>query len=273
MIAASVPAEVRGAAFGFHRALDHAGAVVGALAATTVLLWISTDPRMVFGLAAVPAAAAVLVLFLGLRERPVPVAPPRDPGPQGPTGSLPRLLVPIALFTLGNGSEVFLLFKAHAARIPLAAAPLLWTGLHVVKALTSFVGGSLADRIGRRRTLALGWVLHAAVFAGLAFAERPVLVAALFLAHGLYSGLGESAERALVADLVPRARWGGGYGWYHLVAGALTLAASVLFGAVWEIAGSHSAFLLGAAVTVAALGLLAFLSDGKGRRGQVDITS
>lgn len=283
LLAASVPAGDRGAAFGLHRAMDHAGAVIGPLLAAGYLLLWAGSLRPLFWLTAVPGALAMVVLILGVREAPGAVEPPTDAppsaapatnSPAGPSAAVPatmppappasgkdllRLLVPLGLFTLGNASDLFLLLKAGAERAPLVSLPLLWMGLHVVKMLASVPGGRLSDRWGRTPAIVLGWGVYAAIYAGFAWAESQAAVWTLFIAYGVYHGLTEGAERALVADLVPASRWGSGFGWYHLTLGALTLAASVLFGGLWEAFSPRVAFLTSAALAVAAaVALLAF---------------
>jgi len=266
LIAGSVPPSAYGAAFGFHRAMDHAGAVVGPLIAAAFVAWVSTDLRTLFWLAAIPAALAV-VAVIGAREQASQPAPPEadttraqpTPPTEAKNVGSARWLVPIGVFTLGNASDVFLLLKAGGVRAPLATLPLLWMGLHVVKSLTSIPGGRLADRCGRRRVLGLGWLVYAAIYAGFALAQSPHVVAVLFVVYGLYHGLTEGAERALIAELVPAARWGRGFGWFHLTQGVLALAASVLFGALWKYVGSDVAFLTGAALALGAAILLAVL--------------
>ncbi len=267
LIAVSVAARKRGLAFGFHRAMDHAGAVLGPLVAAGFLACVSQDLRLLFWLTAIPSAAAVLVVWLGVRETaPEQGSEERTENPglaevspdQGDHGLL-RFLVPLGLFTLGNASDVFLLLKAGGTRAPLATLPLLWMGLHIVKAAASVPGGSLADRIGRRRVIAAGWVSYAAVYAGFAFAESPLAIAGLFLAYGVYHGLTEAAEKALVSELSPPRRRGAAFGWYHFTLGILTLAASVLCGLIWELAGSRAAFLTSAVLAVVAVAALAIL--------------
>lgn len=267
LLAASVAERERGGAFGLHRAMDHAGAVLGPLLAAGFLAFVSQDLRLLFWLTAIPSAAAVLVVWLGVKE----AAPDREDeerredsdsavvSPRQGDRRLLRFLVPLGLFTLGNASDVFLLLKAGGTRAPLATLPLLWMGLHVVKAAVSVPGGRLADRIGRRRVIAAGWVFYAAVYAGFAFAESPAAVAGLFLVYGLYHGLTEGAEKALISELAPRRRQGTVFGWYHFTLGILILAASVLFGSIWELAGSRAAFLTSAGLALVAVVALAIL--------------
>ncbi|MBW2241040.1 MAG: MFS transporter [Deltaproteobacteria bacterium] len=263
LIARSVDEGERAAAFGLNRALDHAGAVLGPLVAAGFLFWVSQDVRVLFWLTAIPGAMALALLIWGVREvddrpaaPPTPLPPETKQAPQ-----LWRFLLPLGLFTLGNASDVFLLLKAGGEQASITTLPLLWMGLHIVKSLSSIPGGRLADRIGRRRTIAAGWVFYAAVYAGFAFADTPREIAALFVVYGLYHGLTEGAERALVADLAPARGQGTAFGWYHLTLGLLSLAASLLFGGLWDAFGSHVAFLTSAGLAlIAALSMAALAS-------------
>jgi MFS family permease len=264
LLAASVPPGQRGAAFGLHRAMDHAGAVVGPLIAFAILTWWTRDLRTLFWLSAIPGALAVVALLLAVRESPAGgrdhdarVEPPET---VPPAGGLVRVLAPIGLFTLGNASDLFLLLKASESRASLTTLPLLWMGLHVVKSIASVPGGRLADVFGRRRLIAAGWIVYAAVYVGFAFAEGRAAIWALFVVYGIHHGLTEGAERALVAELVPTASRGTGFGWYHLTVGLGGLVASVLFGAIWQQAGSAAAFLTSAGLAVLAVLALAFLA-------------
>ncbi|MCB9547011.1 MAG: MFS transporter [Myxococcales bacterium] len=264
LLAASVPAGQRGAAFGLHRAMDHAGAVLGPLIAFAVLTLWTQDLRTLFWLSAVPGGLAVVAIPTVVREaKPQGGVSAPSPHPTErplPPGGLLRVLVPVGLFTLGNASDVFLLLKASESRASLTSLPLLWMGLHVVKSAASVPGGRLADVFGRRRLIAAGWIVYAAVYFGFAFAETQSAVWGLFIAYGLYHGLTEGAERALVAELVPAASRGTGFGWYHLTVGLGGLAASVLFGAIWKYAGSASAFVTSAALALVAVVALALLA-------------
>lgn len=266
LIAGSVESRAHATAFALHRAMDHTGAVLGPLLAAGFLAFVSQDLRVLFWLTAIPGAAAVLVLWLGVRETATPERLPEDrtsaaaTEPPGEANRrLVRFLVPLGLFTLGNASDVFLLLKAGGARAPLTTLPLLWMGLHVVKTAASVPGGRLADRVGRPRVIAAGWIFYAAVYAGFAFAESQPAIWGLFLVYGLYHGLTEGAEKALVAQIAPPRKRGTAFGRYHFTLGMLTLAASVLFGAIWELAGSRAAFLTSAALAVVAVMALVIL--------------
>ncbi|MCA9604723.1 MAG: MFS transporter [Myxococcales bacterium] len=257
LLAASVDEESRATAYGFHRAMDHAGAVLGPLFALALLAWVTRDLRVVFALALVPGVLAVLAIAVGVREA-EPSPEPADgadtsmrPGPD-----LVRFLVPFGVFTLGNASDAFLLLKATEEDASLLTLPLMWIVLHVVKSLTSTPGGWVADRIGKRRTILVGWLIYAATYVGFGLAEHEAIVWALVVVYGSFHGLTEGPERALVAELVPGGKRGAGFGWYHLVAGIGGLGASLIFGALWDALGSREAFLTAAGLAVTAAVLL-----------------
>jgi MFS family permease len=263
LLAEVTPAEDLGRAYGFHRGMDHAGAVAGPLIASGLLLW-GLELRLVFALAAVPALGSVLVLVFGVREgrREIPpraaVTSPVAPLPPG----LRRYLFVVAVFTLGNSSDAFLLLRAQQAGVALAMVPLLWAGLHIVKSSASTAGGALSDRFGRRPVITAGWILYALVYGGLALATRAWQVWALFAVYGLFTALTEGPERALVAELAPAAGRGGAFGAYHAVTGVMLLPASLLMGALWQAFGSATALLAGAGLALAAALLLwAWVSD------------
>lgn len=261
LIAESVDSSIRGRAFGFHRAADHAGGVLGPLIAFVVLTWQLAPLRTVFWLAAVPGVLSFLVLWLFVRDVPrdrttATAAPDlAQPLPR----SFWRVLGVLFLFTLGNSTDAFLLLRAAQLGVPVALAPILWAALHVVKSASATHGGALSDRLGRRPVLVVGWTLYAAVYLGFARATEPWHAWALFGAYGLHFGLTEGAERALIADLVGPERRGTAYGWFNLAIGVGALPASLLFGMVWDHAGAPTAFAMGASIAALAAGGL--LSD------------
>ena len=265
LIAESVDPSVRGKAFGFHRAGDHAGGVVGPLLAFALIQWAGFQMRSVFWLALIPGVLAVITVIVFVRETNQLGAlagnrPATDDKPVLAKTALPKTfwayLGVLLIFTLGNSTDAFLLLRANQLGVPIALAPILWASLHVVKALTSTHGGGLSDRVGRVPTLIAGWVIYALVYFGFAFASQPWHAWALFAAYGLFFALTEGAERALVADFVPIARRGTAFGWFYLTVGVGMLPASILFGLVWDRMGAHSAFIMGAALAgIAAMGI------------------
>ncbi len=163
---------------------------------------------------------------------------------RGFDGNFKRFLLIIALFTLSNSSDAFLLLRAQSAGVSVATIPLLWAMLHVSKVMSSLVGGDLSDRLGRRRLIVSGWILYAAVYIGFAFVTNAISVWVLFLIYGIYFGLAEGAEKALVADLVRPEQRGTAYGLYNLAFGITVLPASLLMGALWIWWGPATAFLV-----------------------------
>lgn len=259
LIADSVDPAVRGRAFGFHRAADHLGAVIGPLLAFAALEAGNLDLRTLFLLTAVPGLLSLLLLVFGLKEKPreapAPVAARIDfKAPL--SGRFWAFLAVIFVFTLGNSSDAFLLLRARDLGVEAAWIPILWAFLHLIKSASSTPGGALSDRFGRKPLLVAGWLVYAAVYLALGAASATWHVWALFAAYGLYFGLAEGVEKALVADLVPPERRGTAFGWYNLALGVGALPASLFFGAIWERAGAPAAFTFGAALSLlAALGI------------------
>jgi len=158
----------------------------------------------------------------------------------------------ILLFALGNSTDAFLLLRASDLGVPVALVPILWAMLHVVKSASSMPGGALSDRVGRKPLIVGGWLLYAAVYFGFAAATATWHVWALFAIYGVYFGLTEGTEKALVADLVPAHRRGTAFGWFNLTIGIAALPASILFGLVWDRAGAPAAFVMGAVLALLA---------------------
>ncbi|WP_373061570.1 MFS transporter [Gemmatimonas sp.] len=266
LLAASTPVEFRGRAFGFHRAADHAGAVVGPLIALACLHWLGMPVRHVFWVAAIPGALAVMVAIAFVREErggatpapgaSAPIASANVVSGTEPSTALPRsfwlAMVPILVFTLGNSTDAFLLLRASQLGVPTALIPLVWVLLHLVKSASSTPAGALSDRVGRRPLIVAGWGLYAAVYAGFSLATDPWHAWALFGVYGVVFGLTEGAEKALVADLVAAPRRGTAFGWYQATVGVAALPASIVFGVVWDTYGSPTAFGMGAALAVVA---------------------
>jgi MFS family permease len=251
LLAEATPAGDRGRSFGFHRAMDHAGAVIGPLLATSIL-WLHEDVRLVFALAALPALASIVVLVAGVREpprtRPTAAGSAASLSSPAPRRPLARYLAVLALFTLGNSSDAFLLLRAQEAGVALPAIPALWAFHHVVKAAAGTHGGILSDRWGPRAAIVAGWAVYAAAYAGFALAEAAWQIWALFALYGLFHALTEGAERALVADLSDAGRRGRAFGLYHAVTGGMLLPASLLTGALWQWQGAAVALGFGAVV-------------------------
>jgi predicted MFS family arabinose efflux permease len=223
--------------------------------------------RTLFALTIVPGAIAVLLILL-IRETPSHTEPSSAQGEHqaGPTKAdtggrrFPRELnaffLVLALFTLGNSTDAFLLLRLTDVAGSAKFVPLMWAALHVVKAVVSFLGGRWSDFIGRRTVIALGWMVYALVYIGFAAATTLTTLLTWFLVYGLYFGFAEGTEKALVADLAPRESRGFAFGLYNAVLGIGALLASLLFGVLWNAYGSAVAFGTGAGLALAATALL-----------------
>ena len=271
LIADSVQPAMRGKAFGFHRSMDHAGALVGPLIATVLLTFFVSDVRAVFWLAAIPGLLAVCLIALRVRDV------QRKRGENGrfmlivPKGRLRTYLLILFLFTLGNSSDAFLLLKAGQLGVSPVRIPLLWTFFHLVKMLSSMPFGALSDRVGRRVVIVSGWGVYALAYAGFALATAELHIWLLFAFYGLFYGLTEGVEKALLVDIAAPAERGGAFGWYNFAIGFGALPASLLFGYIWQNKGSQAAFIFGAVLaTLAALLLALLLNSGKNKTAAAD---
>ncbi|HET9983867.1 MAG TPA: MFS transporter [Longimicrobiales bacterium] len=288
LLAESVVPARRGAAFGIHRAADHAGAVVGPLLASALLLLLPGRLRLVFALAALPGLVAVALLAWRVRESPAlaagakpgstpepRAAPPADrraapaakAGIRDLGGTFRRYMAVVVLFTLGNASDAFLLLRAQQLGVAMALIPILWAAFHVSKMVWSVVGGNLADRVGPRRAIVGGWLAYAATYAAFAFAAEAWQAWALFLFYGLYFGLTEAPEKLLVVRLAPAEARGTAFGAYHFAVGIAALPASLLFGEIWQHLGPEAAFLTGAGLALVAALALPLLVRNEGAAG------
>jgi MFS family permease len=257
LLADSAEPSMRGKSFGFHAAADNAGAVLGPLAAFALLRWGHLSLRHVFWWAAVPGILAFIVLVVAVRD--VEHTPETQTDQAAPASNNVSLggrfwayLTVVLLFTLGNSTDAFLLLRANQLGVAVVLAPVLWALLNFIKAALGTWGGSLSDRVGRKPLIIAGWITYAAVYFGFGLATAAWHAWALFAAYGLFYAMTEGTEKAFVADLVPRARRGAGYGWFNLAIGLGALPASLIFGAIWDRAGSQRAFMFGAGLALAA---------------------
>lgn len=267
LVADSVTPEVRGLAFGFHRAMDTAGAMLGLLIAVLVV-WLAqanalTLTRNTFQtivlISLIPAVLAVLSLALGARD--VSVAGQRS----APTIALSRLgkpftifLLIVSLFTLGNSSDAFLILRAQNLGVSVLGILLMLVVFNLLYALVSTPAGARSDRIDRRRLIIAGWLVYALIYLGFALARQGWQVWLLYVAYGLYYGMAYGAANALVADLVPENLRGTAYGTYHATIGVLAFPASFIAGLLWQGIGAWKG--LGPSAPFLFGSLLAFLA-------------
>lgn len=266
LLAASVAPEFRGLAFGLHRAMDNAGAVLGPLLAA-LLLGAGWALRDIFLVTVVPALLCVGLALL-LREPPHAPAPaPRfDWNMAGLPPVFRRYLLAVGLFTLGNSSNMFLLLRAQELGLPQAQVPLAWAAVSAIAMLCSTPLSALSDRVGRLRLILAGWLAYGIFYLGMGVLPpgMPLALFGLFAFYGVFMAATEGVEKALVADLAPRHLLGTAYGWFHLVSGAMLLPASLAFGAIYQRLGALAAFGFSAACALAAAALLLWVRGGGG---------
>jgi MFS family permease len=264
MISDVTPKEERGRAYGFHRALDHTGAIAGPLLALLLMQGLGVELRTMFFIAVIPGAAAAIMLAILLRESSRESNDERgrmnDERPAEPGSSFilhrsafRRALLAISLFSLANSSDAFLLLQAHAAGVPASMLPLLWAAHHVIKSLFSTRAGALSDRVDRRWLLVAGWTSYAAIYFLFPFAQTLTMFVILFVAYAIPFTLSEGAERAWIADLVPPEARGKSFGIYYLANGLCVLAGTALFGLIWQTWSPRAAFFTGAVLALCAV--------------------
>src|SRR5688572_17385002 len=262
MLASLAPPGQRGRVFGYHWAMDHAGAAIGPLLATVFLYFWPDNYRLLFALTIIPGALAVFTL-LSVPEVPgVPRVPEvRGIRPAALPAPLKKYLWIVAIFMLGNSSDAFLLLQLSQAGVPLMGLTLLWSAQHAIKALITMRGGMLSDRFGRRSLIISGWIIYAIVYAGFAFSQTIYGLVGWFLLYSTYAAAVEGSEKALVADLTPDALRATAFGWHAAVQGFGALAAGVFFGLLWQFFGAPVAFLTGASLALVAALLLVLSHD------------
>jgi len=251
LVADSVTKETRGLAFGFHRAADTAGAMLGLLVAL-LIVWVAQQSSVELGastfrtvvlVSLVPAFLAVLALIIGAKE--VTVSGQRAM-PKFALRGLGRpflvFMVIVGIFDLGNSSDAFLVLRAQERGISVIGILAMLATFNLVYTLISTPAGSLSDRIGRRRLIVVGWLVYAAIYLGFALAQTGWQIWVLYVVYGLYYGMAYGTSKAMIADLVPDALRGTAYGTYNAVLGILDFPASLIAGLLWQGAGGWQGF-------------------------------
>jgi MFS family permease len=271
LVADSVDEQNRGLAFGFHRAADTAGALVGILIALLVV-WLaqrgaaqlsrSTFQTVVL-ISIIPGVLGVLTLALGAQDVPVKDGAER---PRITFRGLGRrfalFMLIVGLFDLGNSSDAFLILRAQERGLNVVGVLGMLATFNLVYTLVSTPAGSLSDRIGRRRVIVGGWLVYGAIYLGVALARSGWQVWLLYALYGVYYGMAYGTTRAMVADIVPPHLRGTAYGTYNAMLGILDFPASFIAGILWQGVGPwqgfgpSAPFLFGAVMAFLAAGLM-----------------
>ncbi len=278
LIADAAGADIRGRAFGFHRAMDTAGALVGVLVSAALLWWFGRAHapqvgetgtgdsgwvfRLVFGIS---AAFGLLSLGLTLLVREPTTA--HDDADRAATTIGGRLGLPagywrtlaiLLIFALANSTDAFLLLRARDLGYSPATVVLAYALFNATYTIASYPAGVLSDRIGRWRIIGLGWIVYMAVYAGFAI-TGPRGVWALLALYGIYMAATDGVGKALIADHAPKSRRGAALGVFHMLSGLTTLLASIVGGVLWDRVGPSATFWFGAAMALLALVAAALL--------------
>jgi len=270
LIAAVTTPDRRGWAYGYHRAMDHAGAAVGPLLATAFLWFFPGELRTLFLLALIPGIAVMLVVWFGVKEESLPAANENESddaerSQRKMSWSLAQfpsrfrwLLLALAVFTLGGSSDAFLLLRAEELGFAAWQLPILWCVFHIAKSAANRWGGRLSDKFDPRILLVAGWLLYAGIYLGFGWATNVLHAAGLFFVYAIYYGLVEPAEKTLISRSVSPELRGTAFGWFDLTTGLMAFPASAVFGYLWKEPqfGAHVAFAFGAALALLAAVLL-----------------
>jgi MFS family permease len=281
LVADSISEDQRGLAFGFHRAADTGGAVLG-LSIALAAVWLAqrgagelteSTFRLLVLISLVPAFLAVVALAVGAQD--VPVKETREQ-PRISFRGLGRrfalFMLIVGIFDLGNSADAFLILRARERGLNIVGVLGMLITFNIIYTLVSTPAGSLSDRIDRRWVIIGGWLIYAMIYLGFALAEEGWHVWALYALYGVYYGLAYGTTKAMVADIVPAALRGTAYGTYNAVLGILDLPASLIAGVLWQGVGAwegfgpSAPFLFGGALALAAALLMALVMPERSGR-------
>ncbi len=264
LIAASVDKSVRGRSFGFHRAMDTLGALVGTLTTYILMRYVlgPNSHRTIFLLSAIPALVGVGCLVFGVREVSAGISGKKIKLSWSAIPKNLKILIAAAfVFGIGNYTFTFFLLRIREMGIPVAVVPLVYLVYNLVYSAVSYPAGVLADRFGKRNIYALGLVMYILTALGMAFANSSGWAWVLLAFYGLHMGFTNATARALVSDLSPAEIRGTSLGIYHTAVGVADLPAGILAGALWDAFSAKVVFSVGAALAFVSLIMIMFVRE------------
>ena len=252
LIVESSENSVRGRAFGFHRALDTLGAVVGPMIALLAIHFLDNNFRLIFFLAFIPAFIGILLLLFLVKEKKKEANSSStfhfnwhnlDP-------SFKIFLLISFIFTLGNSSDAFLILRAQNLGLSLSLVVLAYVLFNFAYSMFSIPAGIISDKIGPRKVLLAGFLLFSAVYLFFGLIHSSLFLWLLFPVYGLYMALTEGVGKAYISNLVPPEKIGTSFGIYQTAIGLTTFFASLFAGLLWTYIGVSAPFIFGSIMAV-----------------------
>jgi MFS family permease len=266
LLAEATEERYRGRAFGFERAMDSLGAVLGPLVALLAVNWAQLSARSIFLISAIPATIAALMILTvkEKRERVVKGTGKISLSLAGTTVEYRRLLLIMTIFGLANSANSFLILRAQqlglatgaTASQALSETILAYALFNLVSALASYPAGAASDKLGRRNLLIVGFVIYALSYLGFALAAQVWMVWPLFALYGLFPALTEGVAKAMAVDTAGRAGHATVIGILSMVTGLTQIAASYIGGLLWDNLNPQATFYFGAALAAVAVVML-----------------
>jgi len=259
LIAASSDSNTKGRSFGFHKAMDNSGAILGPLLAAGILLLFPKQYRVVFIVAFLPAVIGLIALIRFVRESGEARAKNTE---AFKLRDFPlkyyALLGIVIFFTLGNSTDALLLIKAGDIGVQVALIPIVYMITSVVSVLAAVPIGILSDKIGRERLIIFGYLLYSAVYFGFGRTNSQMSLVMLFALYGLYSASTDGIQKALVSDIVDKDKLGTGLGIYNSLVGITLLPASIIAGLLYDNFDNRMPFYFGSVMALIAAVMMLF---------------
>ena len=257
LISGSVPKNETGKNFGFHKAMDNSGAILGPLIAFLLLSFFPLNYTNIFLFATIPAILGVVTIAIFIKEAKLDK---NDNQPKFHLKQLPKkfylFLIIIFVFTLGNSADALLLVKTTETGIDKAYIPFVYMIFNIVSVILAIPIGKLSDKIGREKLIILGFFIYAIVYYLFGRFNSISIFIALFVAYGAYSGLTDGSQKAMISDIVTKDLRGTGFGIYHAVLGITLLPASLIAGLLYDKVNSNAPFYFGSIMALIATVLM-----------------
>lgn len=253
LISGSIKKNEAGKTFGFQKAMDNSGAIVGPLIAFLLLSIFPLNYSYIFLLATIPAILGVLTIIIFIKEA---KAEKKETTNKISLKLLPKkfyfFLIIIFVFTLGNSADALLLVKTSETGIDKSYIPFVYMIFNTVSVLLAIPIGKLSDRIGREKLIILGFIVYAIVYYFFGRFNSINVFIFLFMLYGFYSALTDGSQKAMISDIVSKDLKGTGFGIYHAVLGITLLPASLIAGLLYDKVNSNAPFYFGSIMALIA---------------------